>query len=234
MGGTRTRHPDDRDWGRPGWLPDERCGLPCRCVDVAAGFATHSGWAIAVAAGLANGHLRVYDRRRVELISPELPRQAYHAAADLDPAEAGELVAAVETSIVDRAIQAVHDIRDAVGDHSLVALGVVGRAREIPGVAAVLSSHALMHASEGEQYRRGIVDAAARLGLLVYRADPKRIAAEVTETVGWSTSRLTEEQVIVRAAMGPPWQKDHKEASAVALIALESASTQPNLPTNVQ
>src|SRR5688572_7681164 len=47
-------------------------------VNVAVGFAAHSGWAMAVVVGLVDGHLRVYDRRRVELISPDLPRQAYH------------------------------------------------------------------------------------------------------------------------------------------------------------
>jgi hypothetical protein len=196
-------------------------------LDVAVGFATHSGWAVAVVAGLDDSddrdgrRLRVHDRRRIELVSPNLPRQAYHAAADL-PAEAGvDVVATVDRSIAEHARQVLTAIpAELDSDLSLVAVGIVGRAREIPDVATVLASHSLMHASEGEQYRRGLAEAAERLGLPVLRADPARLVDDVAETVGWPPSRLTEELARVRSELGPPWQKDHKDATAAALIAL--------------
>ena len=54
-------------------------------MQAAVGFSTHSGWAVAVTAGVGDdGHLAVVDRRRVTLISDDLPRMAYHAAAELD------------------------------------------------------------------------------------------------------------------------------------------------------
>jgi hypothetical protein len=80
-----------------------------------------------------------------------------------------------------------------------------------------------MHASEGEQYRRGLAEAAEGLGLPVRRADPNRLADDVADAVGWSPSRLADEHARVRTALGPPWQKDHKDASAAALIALSAA-----------
>ena len=191
-------------------------------MEVAIGLGPHSGWAVAVVVGLADGHVRAFDRRRIELISSDLPRQAYHAAADLPPDDARRLVADVDASIADCSSKAFSAIRDAVSDHALVAVGVVGRSLDIPDVATVLSSHARMHASEGEQYRRGLGSAAEQLGLPVWRTDPKQLATEVAQALGWSSSRLTQEQAHIRATLGPPWQRDHKDATAAALIALRS------------
>jgi hypothetical protein len=189
-------------------------------VDLALGFATHSGWAVAVVVGLVDGHLRVYDRRRVELVSPDLPRQAYHAVAELPADEAGHLVAAVDASIMDRSIEAISTIRDSVSDGAVVVVGVVGPAREIPDLATVLASHALMHASEGEQYRRGVSTAADQLGLPVWRTESRLLTANIEDAVGWSPTRLADEHAQIRAVLGPPWRKDHKEAAATAVIAL--------------
>jgi hypothetical protein len=192
-------------------------------MDVAVGFSTHSGWAVAVVAGSMEGHLRVHDRRRVELISPDLPRQAYHAAADLPAGEGRDLVAAVDRSIAEHALDALSAIQTSVSEHSsLAAVGIVGHAREIPDLAAVLASHALMHASEGEQYRRGLDQAAVQLGLRVRRTAAERLVPQAAEAVGWSSDRLADEYAQVRAALGPPWQKDHKDAAAAALVALHS------------
>jgi hypothetical protein len=198
-------------------------------VRLAAGFAAHSGWATAVVAGLVEGHLHVHDRRRVELVSADLPRQAYHAAADLPAEEAIDVVTAVDRSIAEHARAALAVVRAAVGeapekDVSLVAVGVVGLAREIPDVPTVLASHALMHASEGEQYRRGLAEAATRLGLPVCRTHPKQVEADMAGAVGWSPSRLADEHARIRSTLGPPWQKDHKEATAAALVALTGAA----------
>ena len=65
---------------------------------------------------------------------------------------------------------------------AIVGVAVVGRPRDIPGVAVVLASHAGMHACEGEQYRRGIVEAANDLGLPVLRIGPDQLGtARTTE-----------------------------------------------------
>ena len=192
---------------------------------MAVGFAAHSGWAMAVVVGLVDGHLRVYDRRRVELISPDLPRQAYHAAADLPAGEGRALVAIVDRSIAEHALDALSAIQTSVSEYSsLAAVGLVGHEREIPEMTAVLASHSLMHASEGEQYRRGLSKVAVELHLPVYRMGAERLGPDIAGLVGWSSARLADEHAQVRAAIGPPWQKDHKDASAAALIALRSAA----------
>jgi hypothetical protein len=190
-------------------------------VDVAAGFSTHSGWAVAVTAGLDEaGRLRVVDRRRVELIDDDVPRQAYHAAAGLPAAEARALVARVDTSIAARSREVLTNLSASSGDCSVVAAAVVGEPREIPDVDVVLASHARMHACEGEQYRRGLADAADELGLRVVRAAPGDLASRAGELLAWPAERIEDELAAVRKSLGPPWQKDHKEATLAALVAL--------------
>jgi hypothetical protein len=201
--------------------------VPWGVVEVAAGFATHSGWAVGVVVGVVDGRLQVCDRRRVELISPELPRQAYHAAVDLPAEQARRLVAAVDASIAECSAQALAVLREAASDAVVAAVGVVGAPRTIPDVAEVLASHALMHASEGEQYRSALSAAAAELGLPVRRVDARQLAADVAHLPGWTASRLDDEHRRLRAVLGAPWQKDHKQAAEVALLALHPNQEAP-------
>ena len=191
-------------------------------MQAAVGFSTHSGWAVAVTAGVADdGHLAVVDRRRVTLIGEDLPRMAYHAAAELDADAAERLVASVEASIADHARTVVGELV-AAPDVAIVGVAVVGRPRDIPGVAVVLASHARMHACEGEQYRRGIVEAANDLGLPVLRIGPDELTARTTELLEWTPERTEQELAAVRVALGAPWQTDHKQAALAALTLLRS------------
>jgi hypothetical protein len=193
-----------------------------RAVQAAVGFSTHSGWAVAVTARVDDdGHLAVVDRRRVTLIGDDLPRMAYHAAAELDADAAERLVASVEASIADHARAVVGDLV-AAPDVAVAGIAVVGQPREIPGVAVVLASHARMHACEGEQYRRGIVEAANDLALPVLRIGPDELTGRATELLEWSPERTEQELAAVRAALGAPWQADHKQAALAALALLRS------------
>src|SRR6266508_4900241 len=59
---------------------------------VTIGLRAHTGWAVAVALAGPLGAPAVVDRRRLDLTDPEVPRQAFHVAADLDADAAEELV----------------------------------------------------------------------------------------------------------------------------------------------
>jgi len=192
-------------------------------MEAAVGVATHSGWAVAVTAGLdEDGRLAVVDRRRVTLIDEDLPRMAYHAAADLDPDAAGRLVASVNASIIECARAVVRDLVASDGATSVTGVAVIGEPRDIPSVPEVLASHARMHASEGEQYRRGIVEAANDLELPVLRIGADALSSRVTDVLGWTTERTERELAAARATLGPPWQADHKQAALAALVLLRS------------
>jgi hypothetical protein len=186
-------------------------------MEVGVGFASHSGWAVSVTAGLdAGGHLCVVDRRRVELMADDLPRQAYHEAAGLALDAAEELVARVDAAILEHARAVLAAVQDAGAGISIAGVAVLGEPREIPRVQVVLASHTRMHACEGEQYRRGIIEAANELGVPALRIGPAQLA-RIERVLGWDGERTQRELAAVRSVIGPPWQTDHKQAAVAAL-----------------
>jgi hypothetical protein len=172
------------------------------------GFSTHSGWAVAITCSLgAGGRLAVLDRRRAQLIGAGLPRQPYHAAEGLSPEEGDAIVSEVTTAIAESS----RAFLDELAGLSITAVAVVGRPREVPDVATVLASHARMHATEGELYRQGLVEAADALGLAAHRCDPDALPNPADFEAEWKA---------VRAVLGPPWAKDHKLAYLAARASL--------------
>src|SRR5215467_398943 len=61
-------------------------------MNVAFGMKAHSGWAALVVVGERDGGLVVADRRRIELVEDEWAKQPYHAAEDLNPDAARDVV----------------------------------------------------------------------------------------------------------------------------------------------
>jgi hypothetical protein len=191
-------------------------------VASALGFSLHTGWAVAVAVAGSHNDPVVLLRSRVELIAPDLPRQAYHAAADLPAAEADDLVQQVSEAAAKAARDELARLRDelaALGD-PLAAVGLVAEPRAIPAdVQRVLASHALMHSAEGDMYREALAGAAVGLDLTPLQVSAKRLPAVVEDALGLAP---TEQQALLTTLgreLGPPWQADHKRATLMALLA---------------
>ncbi len=167
------------------------------------GFRCHSGWAVLVVVSGSAGSPVVLDRRRVELVDESLPRQPYHAVAE------GGWPPGTIDAVARQARRAV-----AAALRSLThadAMGVVATDRRIPpSLEQVLSSHALLHAAEGQLFERAVIEAGDDAGVRVLAVDPRSVTVPAAvETLGRS--------------LGPPWQKDHKWATTAALMALASA-----------
>ncbi len=194
-------------------------------MDLAWGCVTHSGWAVAVLTGGSAERPVVLDRRRLELCPPELPRIVFHAAQELPRSRAAALVARVDAAVADLAERALDAMATAAAaDGHLVALGLVGSPREMPDLDAALSNHAALHRAEGELYRGALDDAAAAIGLPVVTAPPKRAIEEAAAALGCSRDHLAARLAGLRAELGAPWQADHKDATAAALLALHLAA----------
>jgi hypothetical protein len=190
-------------------------------MEVAWGCKPHSGWAIAVLAGGSATDPVVLDRRRIQLCPDGLPRQAYHAAQALPRARAAALVAEVEAAVETMTTAAVDELAHTAEAHGeLVALAVIGLPRALPDLDTVLANHSLLHAAEGELYRAALDDAAASRGLEGCAAPPKGTIAEAAAAVGATRAELTDTLTSLRADLGAPWQADHKDATAAALLAL--------------
>ncbi len=206
-------------YGRP-------VGQPPR--PVAIGARDHSGWAVLVTVAMTDGTttLEVLDRRRVGLVDPDLPRQPYHAAAGKPLNEAAALIEAVERSARTEAESALAPLLSNLGDdrREVVGMAVAADTTAVPdSLETVLGSHPLLHAGEGALYRDALVDAAHAAGLPVTRSLTKTVTRDSAAALGLAPAELGARLDGQRVRLGAPWQKDHKEAAAAALLVLASA-----------
>jgi hypothetical protein len=181
-------------------------------VDVAIGIRDHSGWAVAVTAGLAARVPVVADRRRLTLCPGDLPRQVFHACEGLALEEAARLVADVTVAAGAAATAELGALVAALraADHAVTAVVVPAGTGAVPSdLATILQSHARLHAAEGELYRDAVVEAAGALGLPTWRR-PRRQSVPLPARLQAAIDGLGKQ-------LGPPWQKDHKEACAAAV-----------------
>ncbi len=189
------------------------------------GFREHTGWAAMVALGGGVTAPVVLARNRYELSEGDLPRAVYHAARQLDLENAGRLVREVE--VVARTA-AERQLRQTVAELESGGYKVVGTAvaapRELPAdLPEILGSHPLVHTAEGQLYRDALAEATELLGLPVTRFVQQELYEEAAVNIGTSDASLQAQLTGLGRALGPPWQRDQKEAAAAAWLALASA-----------
>src|SRR5262249_46359434 len=131
---------------------------------VALGFRVHTGWAAAVAIAGTEATPQVVLRERVEMLGTgdgETPF-VYHAAKDLAPQPAD---ASVKNAVCRAHARARAAVGSIIGGLRARGYDVVGSAVVVSNSAvpetleAILRSHALIHAAEGELFRRAIIEA---------------------------------------------------------------------------
>jgi hypothetical protein len=174
----------------------------------ALGLHSRTGTAVAVA---LDGD-RFAGRWDLDLTEESVPDQVWHAVADL-PLDEAEAVAhrAIET-VVAVATSALRTLLDEAGGVDVVAV-VMGDFPVPDSAAAILASHTLMHAAEGQLYREALLDAAAALGLPAVGVSRNLAASRLDGDLAAAVARLG-------AAAGRPWRKEHKLAAIAALTAL--------------
>lgn len=176
----------------------------------ALGFRTHTGWAV-MCVVRAGKPPTLVARGRVQLCPPDVPANVYHVASedreDLDRAE--KLIARVVGVSVKGARDAIRGAADDV-----VAVALVAEPRDLPSLARILASHALVHSAEGDLYREVLAEAGEAEGVPVFHFPSSEIRAEERQDL---IKRFGE-------AVGKPWQREHKEAALAAVMALEQVS----------
>lgn len=194
-------------------------------MELALGCAPHTGWAVVV---LVAGDARrpmVLERRRVLLCPEDHHRQIYHHTQALPITQAAAAVRQVERAVEAQTTSVVEELAKVAAEHGeLVAVGIVGRPRDVPPLEQVLASHALLHLAEGELYRGALDEAARWQGLQVAMAPPKDTVAEVAAALGTPAAPFANHLSGLRAELGAPWQADHRAATAAALLALAARS----------
>ncbi|WP_336212638.1 hypothetical protein [Nonomuraea sp. LPB2021202275-12-8] len=195
-------------------------------VRAALGVRDHCGWAMLVGLGGDPEAPQVLLRERIVLLDdPTLPDQPYHAAAGLGLREAAGLIGRVESSARAAAhrelSRAAGELR--AGGHDVggigMDLGAVGAGRmSLPGsLEEILGKHHYLHGAEGELYHEALMDGARAAGLHVERYDFKTLPDTAARLLG---SAAAERVSGLRAQVGPPWTRDHKDAALAALLVL--------------
>ena len=193
---------------------------------VALGLRSHSGWAALVAVAGGSPEPQVVLRRRIELADAAIEgsKQPYHEAEGKNPKEAERIVTrCIESSrlLARQALRAVVDeLRGR--DHDVAGCGLLlASGRILPeDVHAILASHALIHAAEGEMYRDVLRRASEHLSLRVTGVRERDVLARAAEATGRTASELQRRVAEMGRALGPPWRQDEKLATLVAWVAL--------------
>jgi hypothetical protein len=185
------------------------------------GIADHFGWAVAVTASADH---EVVDRRRIELIEPGLPAAPIHQEGKRpegrrrDVAATAELVAKVRASVV-RATSAALDELAAGLPEPVVSISIRAWLLDFPDDIAVQRRVPYESRADGIMYRQVLSELAHARGWEVHLYSAK-------DVVGQAVSMLAERADEVldgpRAAMGPPWTKDHRMALSATIVAARS------------
>ena len=193
-------------------------------MKVAFGMKAHSGWAALVVVGKRAGEFAVVDRRRIELVEDEWAKQPYHAAEDLKPAAARD--------VVKRGIEAAHRIavremraavkRERERENEVTACAVL-TANPMPdwSVEEILAVHFRMHQAEGVLFRDALIRAAKACSLRLAEIPEKLLTKHAERALGTPESELVKMIATIGKSVGPPWGKDQKDAALAALVAFQ-------------
>ena len=176
------------------------------------GVVARTGSAVAVALNGTAAAPRFRARREIELIPPGPAAQPYHAAAGMELAAAGELIARVESAAEKNAAAGLLAMADAAQAGAVRAVAVVVKVVSAPGdLVGILRSHAWMHAAEGALYRQAVLAAATGRGWPARAVDQSALpsAEQVLGALG--------------QAAGRPWRRLEKDAARAALTLLTTA-----------
>ncbi len=190
---------------------------------LALGFREHAGWAVAVLLAGGDPLPGILDRCRLELCPPDLPREAHHAAAQLDPEGARALVGVVSEAACDAAHAFVEELRARHGGVITLA-GVPMGERPVPtSPTATRRAHTMMHAAEGQLYREALAEGCSRAGLSVHRFSRTALVSLAAAANTISTAELAQAIDGLGKPLGPPWARDQKDAALCAWLALHKA-----------
>ena len=186
------------------------------------GIAHHYGWAVAVTA--TSDH-QVVDRRRIELIEPDLPAAPVHheggphelhrGGEPLGDEQLAALVATVRASMVRATAVALDGLAAEVA--GIVSISVRAWPDEVPTDVSVLRRAPWESRVDSYRYCQVLAELGTERGWTVCTYDATRVLADATALLGDRADEVL--QAAPRRALGAPWAKDHRIALAATVVA---------------
>jgi hypothetical protein len=147
----------------------------------------------------------------------------YHMGQELPLERAVALVQESESKFTERARD---ELAAFVGrlEAKVAAAGMVaGPPKTLPPIETILKAHPMVHAAEGELYRRVFTEAAAALGARPTRVPADALEKKAAAALGLTPAKIAAHLAAMGKASGKPWAADQKQAALVAWLALATA-----------
>jgi len=187
----------------------------------ALGFSVHTGWAAVVAVGGPPAAPAVLLKRRIDVATTFDEGAVFHAAQELPIEKARALVTQAEARFLAGARDELAAFVARLGVRVMGAALAAPAARRLPPFESIVRSHPLVHAAEGELYRRIFAEAAAAaVGTPPPRIPPAVLAARTAAALGVAPADVTAHLAAMGKASGKPWAADQKQAALAAWLAL--------------
>jgi hypothetical protein len=197
-------------------------------IRAALGISVRTGRAVVVAVGAAPADPAVLAKTRIDVATTFDEGAVFHMAQATANAAQNDLVAARalvrerEALFAKRARKGLADFV-ATLDAKVVAVAVVaGEEKTLPPFETILKAHPLLHAAEGELYRRVFAAAGAALRVKVTRVPPAEVASRVAAAHGLRPATVTARLAAMGKATGRPWAAEQKQAALAAWAVLGS------------
>jgi len=191
--------------------------------DTAFGIRVHSGWAVLVCVSGHPATLNLVDRRRIVIIEQTMEgaKQPYHFAESLGLAEAErhlQRCAAVAQRLASQSIRALLDTVTA-GNYRVVGCAMLlASGRPLPALPNILASHALVHAAEGEFFRKVVWEACDSCRIPVIGIRERELDRQADATFGNRAPSVRQHISELGKTVGSPWTQDEKTAALAALV----------------
>ena len=177
------------------------------------GIADHLGWAVAVTASADH---EVVDRRRIELIEPDVSAAPIHyESSRLDVAATAALVATARASVARATSVALDEIASVV-PVPVRSISLRTWPLDFPDDIAVQRRAPYEARADAIMYRQELAELAHARDWEVHVYDAKAVIGQAVSMLGERADGVLQGP---RATLGPPWTKDHRIALAAAIVA---------------
>lgn len=180
---------------------------------VRVGIADHFGWAIALSVSDAYD---VVDRRRIALVEPGMTDAPIHyESKHLDVAATTALVAEWRASVQRATARALDELATAV-QGPIESISLRALPSQFPDDVETMMRTPYEARADAVMYRQVLVELVEQREWSVHFYEAKSVLAEAAVVLGDRTDAVIDGP---RAALGPPWTKDHRVALAATVVA---------------
>ena len=191
--------------------------------NAAFGVRMHSGWGVVVCISGDAAAPEIVDRKRIVVIEPTMEgaKQPYHFVESLGLEEAERHLQKCAAASQRLAVQAIREMLDAVSARNfrvVVCAMLLASGRALPSLLKILASHALVHTSEGEFFRKVVREACERCRIPVVGFRERELDKHAEAIFGKAVPRVRQQISSLGQTVGSPWTRDEKFAALAGLI----------------